>query len=62
MGMYGQPMMQQPINAYASPAQQQPIMQAPPPPAPPSQQQQSSNYDPTAQLNSLMNILNQQQQ
>lgn len=62
MGNYGQPMMpQQPMAPYP-PAQ--PPMGVPPQTPQQQQQQQSSssNFDPTAQLNSLMNILNQQQQ
>ncbi|KAL3233889.1 Protein NRD1 [Nakaseomyces bracarensis] len=70
MGNYGQPMMpQQPMGTYPPPQQQMGVPHPPPHQHQQQQQQhqhqqqppQSSNFDPTAQLNSLMNILNQQQ-
>ncbi|EDO19072.1 hypothetical protein Kpol_2000p37 [Vanderwaltozyma polyspora DSM 70294] len=50
---YNQPMPQQGVDEY----------QQPPPPLPPQQQQQQpqQSFDPTAHLNSLMSMLNQQQ-
>ncbi|CCD25719.1 Nrd1 complex RNA-binding subunit NDAI_0F04010 [Naumovozyma dairenensis CBS 421] len=62
--LYGQlqpnmlpPQQQQQQSYYAMNGQQQV-----PPPPPPQQQVQQNVADPTAQLNSLMNMLNQQQQ